>query len=103
MKLFSSIFIIYILYLVSVPCADKELMCHHLHEQSAPAGNQEIPEQGDACSPFCSCACCSTQTILNTFVTYSQPPAAYRILDMIYNPGSEKIFPPCIWQPPKIG
>jgi hypothetical protein len=103
MKSLCSILVIYIFYLVSLPCADKDLIDHHLSEQSASSDNQEMPDSGDTCSPFCACTCCSVHIILNNIVLYSHPSTTFQIVDIIYNRGVEILFSSFIWQPPKIG
>lgn len=102
MKVFCFIFSLYVLYMVSIPCVDKDLKCDHL-THAAQTDNHSDEDQKDSCSPFCVCSCCNVQVVLSGFSFYNQPPVLFQTLNVMPTSGVERLFPSIIWQPPKLG
>ncbi|HEX3006631.1 MAG TPA: DUF6660 family protein [Bacteroidales bacterium] len=102
MKVLCLLFSLYVIYMVSLPCIDKELKCDHF-AHSAQSTNHSDENQKDSCSPFCVCSCCNVQVVLSDFYFYNQPPLEFQVLKLTLASGAERLFPAIIWQPPKLG
>ena len=74
MRYFAVILSLYTLYLVSVPCIDKDIQSNKVY---AAASGQNNPasshEHSDGCSPFCICSCCSVQVVVVSGTIITQP------------------------------
>ena len=106
MKFFTLIFSIYILALSVMPCSDVHNVCNtkkskteltqtHNHQQ----------DQDDNCSPFCTCACCSTSVVSLDFVPFQiKKTTEFSITQKhtIRNFSFVTNFFGNIWQPPKL-
>ncbi|MFI5218635.1 MAG: DUF6660 family protein [Bacteroidia bacterium] len=86
-----------------IPCADACDSNSHQIESSFETPQEHHQEHKDACSPFCSCSCCSIQiTVVHfpvlTFVT----PEIMKTFSVFKQPFFSS-FSSSIWQPPKLG
>ncbi|GAB3329965.1 hypothetical protein GCM10027299_34140 [Larkinella ripae] len=98
---------VHLLFLSVLPCADGGLKVradqqvttvssdHHQHDGCA--------EGGDACSPFCSCACCGT--VLEPGQDFQFAFAAFSFTSPRYEAFVPTLptTPLSYWQPPQIG
>ncbi len=93
----------YVLYMVSLPCAD-EIVHHNIFrlEQSSPQGKPCADNDLDGCSPFCVCACCGVivDPVVDqiAFQPYYFIQSEYFILNTDFTSDYFNFF----WQPPKI-
>ena len=106
-KLFWTIFSIYILVLSTAPCGD-ESNCNEFaetHTNITANASQDGSHQDEICSPFCMCSCCGCQgfhiePFLSASITFSQS------IDKKITPYESQFlsqFTANIWQPPKLG
>lgn len=109
MRVFSFIFIIYILLLSVMPCdemtANAELRFDENSYQIQRQNNAPTDESGDDCSPFCICSCChfSTAFQFKTFAVTSKITVSvgFKPENLYRNPYAQT-YKTSIWQPPKI-
>lgn len=104
MKFFAVILSFYMLALNCFPCGDGE-ECNVKTEQNISASHQQDHEhESEACTPFCSCACCAAagfyHPVSNTKITQLVFHAG-KILYLKDNFHSYDLH--SVWQPPKIG
>lgn len=105
MKWFSSIFAIYILFLVMQPCVD------YFCTAGVPAIDNvqtEAPDDcdgdhcDDACTPFCFCSCCSVPAAISDEVYKGEPGQVV----VSFIPGPVISYRSTdfhnFWQPPKL-
>jgi hypothetical protein len=103
MKLFASVFSLYILVLLAVPCMDTH--SSGMNTGIVAATNETHNHSGDMdqCSPFCSCICCAASIVYPEFK-----------VDFFSSDFFEKVTPSkalsfipvslnSIFQPPNIG
>lgn len=105
MRLFASFVTIYMILLSVVPCGD-ERDCKINPIQtitiSASSHNSENTHTEEACTPFCSCSCCSISMMksLPFFpVTINE---TFSSIDIIYSNSKLPETAFSIWQPPKL-
>lgn len=104
MKIFAFILSFYILALNCFPCGDGE-ECNETYEQSISmsAPNADHEHESEACSPFCSCACCAATGFYQPVqVAKITPPilhqAKFYYLKDHFNSHSLH----AVWQPPRL-
>ncbi|MCF2444474.1 hypothetical protein L0657_10950 [Dyadobacter sp. CY345] len=105
MKIFKLILCFYILTLSCFPCGDvRECNDGTEPEISATSEHKDHTHTTEACTPFCTCSCCSASTVFQYTAAAVDTPKiifaslkfpGYKTLDL-----SEISF--SIWQPPKI-
>lgn len=109
MKFFSVIFALYILILSCLPCGDTHdcKVLDNGKETFAQIDHHDHREDTESCSPFCTCACCSSTVVFSfqypvsiTDYTSSFFPQCKRII--IENDAFASNIYGNIWQPPKI-
>jgi len=94
----------YILGLVSIPCADKDLnlmdhrQTHITHEDSG-----EHAEHHDGCSPFCTCSCCNISMEPVMALLLPSEVTVIRELEFFFLPDFHSDYVLSFWEPPKIG
>jgi hypothetical protein len=102
-KLICKILIIYIFSLLAFPCQDSfGYTCSHENGKTQNDHHENCPDDCHMCSPFCTCNCCHTNTIVaieNNNVTVEFVPVFFISL-YIEDCYSDVLIP--IWQPPKI-
>lgn len=102
MKIFAAFFVIMILALNFVPCADAQetisIQGAQLQHQSENAHTHPFT---DTCSPFCHCSCCASTSIPPTLQLSSIPFTDYKNTAIPYFTGSYIDVSLPIWQPPK--
>ena len=104
MKFFVVILSFYVLALNCFPCKDSG-ECNVKTDQNISASHQQHHEQeSEACTPFCSCACCAAagfyHQVSNTPITRLVLQAGkFFYLNDHFN--SYDLH--SVWQPPKIG
>jgi len=104
MKIFAFILTVIVLTLNCMPCADNPDAMNNSDaktELSKP-GKQQEHNDTDACSPFCTCNCCTGFTFL--FVPYqidhSISLSAEKTVSHLSSKISDIALP--VWQPPRI-
>lgn len=102
------LFSIYILILSVLPCTDVE-ECNIVSQTSIAISNttehKDHKHESEHCSPFCTCACCSTSisfSYINTFQISAKPVFNTSISYPLFNENIKSSFFGNIWQPPKI-
>lgn len=107
MKLITVLLSIYILLLSGLPCSDEVDCAENKTETSKTNQHTNHQEDTETCSPFCICACCGTNIVLN----FSFSPLISEIAQCFlsekgkinfYNTSFISDFYGNIWQPPKI-
>ena len=104
MKFIAVIYSVFILYLVTVPCADEVIHIEKSKlEQSTPQGKPCNHTEQDGCSPFCVCACCGVVVVMN-FINYDCQPNSFIKTEFLsfYKDFTSSFFQ-SFWQPPKLG
>jgi len=90
---------IYVLVLTAIPCID-------LHDASFGSAHQSEQHQheneGDHCSPFCTCSCCATAVIIQDIPVQPNSFAFIEKQYSFYCSGFYDGPEANIWQPPKI-
>lgn len=111
MKWFTVLFSVYLLGLSLWPCADELLLPAGQSQiavlsPTTPSSSTDRTHQHDACTPFCTCACCAaTITTLPQF-HYSLTPSVEIIpmdvvsFQYVSAPLSDTLT--AIWQPPQL-
>ena len=85
-----------------MPCRDTIcLKDKHNHEASKDNDHQNSNDC-HTCSPFCTCNCCQSNTILVLENVFSKPQNKAIIITVLYKETPPKDIPFSIWQPPKI-
>lgn len=103
MRFFCFILSVYIIGLTAIPCIDKPL---HKHvEKSEIAGKtHHHHDDGDDCSPFCTCNCCATMVIQqDVFVHFDQFALLQEFKMPEYVSAFTSSYLNSIWQPPQVG
>jgi hypothetical protein len=101
MKIMGKILIIYIFTLLAFPCQDSfGFSCPQHNEQST--DQDGCPIDCHTCSPFCTCNCCHTNTVValeSNLISVEFIPFSYISL---YKDEYFQEITLAIWQPPKI-
>ena len=104
-KFLTLLFAFYILLLPCIPCSDKEECINDLETQiTQSSSHQQHQQENEACTPFCSCACCG-QTIVSNFnnkLTIAKPLVQQKGQTHYNNISIPDHFFGNIWQPPKL-
>lgn len=109
MKMFSFLFSMYILVLSCLPCGDME-DCTVVDNQRiafSETNHTNHQEDTETCPPFCKCACCGTNFVLNFSFSpliseIAQCALSEKVKSNFYNTTFISDFYGNIWQPPKI-
>ena len=104
MKFFSLIFSFFLLYISCLPCGDPQ-ECNEKALQSiaASASHQDHQHSSEACTPFCSCACCAASVVYQPVANYQHASSLAGLQKFPIQKDSflsQKFS--AIWQPPKI-
>lgn len=100
------LYALFILALSLVPCGDRaisyETFQNSIELSSKTTHSQPSPDI-DFCTPFCTCVCCATPTVVYPIFFIVKPDVlliktglSHFVKDLIPN------FIPFIWQPPRI-
>lgn len=103
MRFFSFIFIIIVLVLNLVPCADVHESTHE--GTRVTVASHEHPSDNaveDACTPFCHCSCCAASAVVRLTTTLKTPFNSFKTAAILYMEGSYADVSTSIWQPPKL-
>jgi len=107
MKFIALILSILISALAVMPCSD-DITCEKVNtsEQAldSPISHNHSEDEGDLCTPFCTCACCGCGGFIIT------TPSFYLIGSIVMTPSPSTIYQSnfissyyfSFWQPPKI-
>ncbi len=103
MKFLAAILSIYVLVLTLLPCVDVPTD-NLLHKtELTKASTEKHTDDGDHCSPFCTCQCCASPMVshfqmfnFQTATILEQRIFSYHNLDY-----TSPFY--SIWQPPKLG
>lgn len=104
MRLIASILSVYLMVLIAIPCIDRP-EDHHLvnTEIGDTANSTHQHNDGDQCSPFCTCNCCATPVIYQDFgvrfdcLTFIEKSISTEYTSVIFSCHLSSI-----WQPPQI-
>jgi hypothetical protein len=106
MRFGAFIAVVYIVFLLTQPCADVFAM--HAERETRPVMQavtlDECEESGEACSPFCVCSCCSVPA---SYQHFSVSKGSQRIAavssasNFDYTNPFTASFHASVWQPPK--
>jgi hypothetical protein len=103
MKHLAFILSIYILSLVSAPCADEVLHAGSLSSRQTGHHQQDVPsDHADGCSPFCICSCCSVPVTIAPGTFICQPFFSFRRAIRPEPSQILSLFAVNFWQPPKL-
>lgn len=88
-----------------IPCGDK-LECSSQSEQTISSSDQheQHKHQNEACTPFCSCACCATSLVSQQHSTAKVH--AFIIPQRKLRYGNDHLnsyILHSVWQPPRVG
>jgi hypothetical protein len=103
MKIFAFIMAVLLISLSCIPCADSG----NIHSAKMETGvvkhdaNQPHEDHEDACSPFCTCACCANYSINCPTNTIEVPAIAGKSFISFLSDNIIEISLP-IWQPPRL-
>jgi len=104
MRILSLICVLMIMALNLVPCADAhgESEAQVSISSSSPDNHHDFPVE-DGCSPFCHCACCSSQVVVRFALILSVPFSMPSATSVNHPNGRSNDISLAIWQPPKLG
>jgi hypothetical protein len=105
MRFICYILSIYFMMLISVPCADNLYGSHSTEtEMGSPTNGNHQHNNGDQCSPFCTCNCCTSPVIQQEFIIQFDKFALlqeYPVPEYVSAITSNYLT--SIWQPPQQG
>ena len=99
MKWIILIFSLFIIYALTLPCADKKDQCAKIHTEKVPENHND--DLSDNCSPFCFCTCCSIIVVLSCYHFDCKPIPVNEITDFSIIQSHFAGYIPSVWQPPK--
>lgn len=102
MKIIAFILTVYILLLIAIPCVDvpPSAMMHKIeHSQNTTDNHQH---NTDHCSPFCTCYCCTTPILYQTFTLQFSCFSLSQKFESEYRSAYISTLFTSIWQPPKL-
>jgi hypothetical protein len=104
MKFFAFIMSIIVIVVSARPCEDLPLNMKAEKSKMALAkkSSQSHQESSDACSPFCSCSCCSTHPCPPPFTNVIDNVSEAKIRYSTYCLGPLITVSLPIWQPPQL-
>jgi hypothetical protein len=107
-KVFCSVFIVYLVVLLTQPCPDLAAMVRDKDNGDVVATHVDSTTPADCdeeeCSPFCICSCCSHPVANHQFsfgMTTEVKTLAVAKIAAEYNNPNLKAFHNSVWQPPK--
>ena len=105
MKLFTFLLAVMVLALSCVPCMDDTFAANDgkAKAEISKSGQQKEHSNTDACSPFCTCNCCTgfTFVFIHCEVTHPVLLAPEKITPHLPAEISNIALP--VWQPPQLG
>lgn len=102
MKLFTSIFSIYILLLTGLKCVDVPSSNDLTKIEINSSGNDGNHHDTDHCSPFCICDCCVTPVIQQNSSPYTDHLEFTNLEYPVYSVSYISSLFVTVWQPPKL-
>lgn len=103
MRFFCYILSVYILTLVAIPCIDQP-SDHHSQKKELQGNEHDQHQDGDNCSPFCTCNCCATPVIQQNFIIHFDHFTLLQEFNMPeYVSAVTSNYLNAIWQPPQVG
>jgi hypothetical protein len=101
-KIVALILAFYVLALLTIPCIDV-LKDNQLHKtELACSSSDHQNDHANHCSPFCTCDCCVSPIINNSFFQFSDVLTVVQKLTTVYNVSFVSSIFASIWQPPKL-
>jgi len=104
MRLVACILSIYIVVLTAIPCIDRPGDDHL--QKTETGGKTDTGHQhqdGDQCSPFCTCNCCATPVIYQDFsILFYGSSLNEKEISVKYTSAIFSCHLSSIWQPPQI-
>lgn len=96
-----------VLLLNGMPCADaadgKEQLLSPYAANGSHGQKDHSHQDHDLCSPFCTCACCATFTVIS--LPFVLPKLVESLAVPVYRPhvpGTTHTIPLPVWQPPQL-
>lgn len=104
MKLFKTIFAVYLLCLSLVPCSDEysSIMSRNDEAKISALVHHEASHHTDACTPFCHCACCATTVLFQTAINGFTHPLMKAAHEFTFDDAFVSFDNKSIWQPPRL-
>ncbi len=87
-----------------IPCTDSE-DCHEISETKILAfdDHNHGSHETEACTPFCSCACCAVPVQVQQVFYTVTPLKHFQSFDFQYSDDFRSYTAHAIWQPPRLG
>ena len=103
MKILAFIMSCYMLALGCFPCGDSN-ECNETRQQkiSTASQHQAHEHQDEACTPFCSCACCAAAAFHQPVAPCKNIAVAFHQLKFHYNDNFHSYDFHSVWPPPKL-
>jgi hypothetical protein len=104
MKILACILSFYVLALSAISCIDRSDV-HELQKSAFSAQNNSGHQhsEGDECSPFCACNCCSSPIIYTDFnVKFDKNTIVKKSVSEDYTSEIYSFYLSSIWQPPQL-
>ncbi|TCK80918.1 hypothetical protein C8N28_2673 [Albibacterium bauzanense] len=105
MRLFTSFIALYMVLLSLAPCGDKK-DCKINSTQPSSISIADHSSEGshteEACTPFCSCSCCSISMLKSNNVYPTKINEEHRDININYSNARLPLTAHSIWQPPKL-
>jgi len=105
MKLFTSFIALYMVLLSIAPCGDKldrKVVYNQLSSIPITDHNSEESHPIEACTPFCSCNCCSISMLKSSNIFPTKINEEHRDINIDYSNARLPLTAHSIWQPPKL-
>jgi len=105
MELFTSFIAFYMVLLSITPCGDKKdckLNSNQLSYISTADHSSEKTHTEEACTPFCSCSCCSISMLKSNDIFATNINEEHRDIRINYSNARLPQTARSIWQPPKF-
>lgn len=105
MKLFTSFIALYMVLLSIAPCGDKKdrkIYFNQLSSISVAEHSTEGSHTIEACTPFCSCSCCSISMLKSNNIFPTKMNEEHRDISINYSNARLPLTAHSIWQPPKL-
>jgi len=105
MKLFTSFIALYMVLLSIAPCGDKKdckIISNQFSYISIADHSSEKTHTEEACTPFCSCNCCSISMLKSCNIFPTKIKEEQRDKNISYSKAKLPKTAHSIWQPPKL-
>jgi len=102
MKILAFILAIYILAITAIPCVDGLNGGNFCNTEISKNATDNHENHLDHCSPFCTCDCCASPVIYQSYVIqFNSFTLKYKHFSQYFSKYKSSVFL-SIWQPPKL-